>query len=215
MDVSRFLDLLALPQSHPESIHPCLLNACYLVACCLAGGSFAALEPVFVERTRHHLHQSLAYADRLTHFLWASIILGSYFARVRRLQESYAVISSAARFALACGLDGSEPGPLDVNSPGSPQSSSSYFSDGSDNNRFLLGPPKDHAEALERVRLAHSIYLTDRSLAMLSGYPSAFVFNEGWAETLAAQSIIMLETQNDDSFTKVNTFSGVSRGDSE
>ena len=40
---------------------------------------------------------------------------------------------------------------------------------------------------LERIRLAHSIYLTDRSLAMLSGFPSAFVFNEGWVHALAVR----------------------------
>jgi hypothetical protein len=181
MDVSRFLELLTLRPENPESIHPCLLNSIYLAACCLAGGRLAMFEPLFVERTRHYLQQSLAFADRLAHFLWASIIFGSYLARVHRLQESYAVISSASRFALACGLDGSDLDEFDSNNddPGR--------SDGTGTCRWLLPPPKDYTEALERIRIAHSIYLTDRSLAMLSGYPSAFVFNEEWVHSLAVR----------------------------
>lgn len=182
MDVSRFLELLALPPESPDSIHPSLLNSIYLAACCLAGGQLTKFEPLFVERTRHWLQQSLAFADRLTHFLWASIVLGSYLARVHRLQESYAIISSASRFALACGLDGSGLDELDYSSDGL-----AGGSDGTD--KWLLRPPKDYTEVLERIRLAHSIYLTDRSLAMLSGFPSAFVFNERWAQTLAVRFI--------------------------
>jgi len=178
MDVSRFLELLTLPPESPDSIHPCLLNSIYLAACCLAGGRLTTFESLFIERTRDCLQQSLAFADRLTHFLWASIIFGSYFARVHRLQESYAVISSASRFALACGLDGSESNELDSNSDDLR---------GSNQCRSLLPPPKDSTEVLERIRLAHSIYLTDRSLAMLSGFPSAFVFNEGWVHALTVR----------------------------
>lgn len=180
MDVPRFLQLLALPPDDPDSLHPALLNSTYLAACCLAGGRLATFEPYFVQQTRLHLQQSLAFADRLTHFLWASIILGSYLARVHRLRESYAVISSASRFALACGLDGSnDETAADNTDP--------------DTGQYLLPPPKDYTEAIERIRLAHSIYLTDRSLAMLSGYPSAFVFNENWAHNLAVRAMVRFQ----------------------
>lgn len=179
MDVPRFLQLLTLPPDDPDSLHPALLNSTYLAACCLAGGRLAAFEPYFVDQTRHHLQQSLAFADRLTHFLWASIILGSYLARVHRLRESYVVISSASRFALACGLDGSNDETAGETEP--------------DTGQWLLPPPKDYTEAIERIRLAHSIYLTDRSLAMLSGYPSAFVFNENWAHNLAARAMVRFQ----------------------
>lgn len=202
MDVPRFLKLLLLPPAEPSSIHPCLLNSIYLAACCLSGGHLTRFEPYFVERTRHHLQESLAYADRLTHFLWASIVLGSYFARVHRLEESYVVISSASRFALACGLNGSADetstsrqaptSPTAYDDSPSPSSSNGSSSSvpPSDSQQYLLPPPTDYTEALERIRLAHSMYLTDRSLAMLSGFPSAFRFDENWVQSLATRSVI-------------------------
>jgi hypothetical protein len=38
----------------------------------------------------------------------------------------------------------------------------------------LLPPPADEDEEKDRINLAHAIYMADRSLAMISGYPSVF-----------------------------------------
>ncbi|KAF8323982.1 hypothetical protein DL93DRAFT_59946 [Clavulina sp. PMI_390] len=173
MDVPYFLHHLSLPPTHPDSIHPCLLNACYLGAVTIAGGRFASLQPYFLKRTRHFLQQSLMLADRITHFLWASMVLGCYFGRVKRLQESYVVVSSAARLALACGLGRDADGGMESDcQPSQP----------------LLPPPRDEAEALDRIRLIHAILVTDRTLTGLGGFPATFECDDHW--TSASVSVL-------------------------
>ncbi|KAF8312619.1 hypothetical protein DL93DRAFT_1292897 [Clavulina sp. PMI_390] len=153
-DIEHFRHCVTLPSSDPDSIHPCLLNACYLGACVNKGESMLSLEPYFVRRTRHFLDQALMFADRITQFLWASVLLACYFGRRRRMEESFAVISAAARLALACGL-GQPPG-----------------EDALGEN--LLPPPKNEAEAVDRIRLARSIYIADQSITLVSTYPMTF-----------------------------------------
>ncbi|KAF8306483.1 hypothetical protein DL93DRAFT_215850 [Clavulina sp. PMI_390] len=160
-DIPQFLRCLSYPPSHPEAIHPCLLNACYLGACAGTGGVLAALQPLFIERTRHFLDQALMFADRITQFLWASVVLGSHLGRGRRLEEAFVVVSAAARFASACGL---------IRGIGAETDSERRTRE------YLLPPPKDPAEAIERLRLAHSIYLLDQMLAALTGYPTTFSY---------------------------------------
>ncbi|KAF8312240.1 hypothetical protein DL93DRAFT_1328120 [Clavulina sp. PMI_390] len=91
LDIPRFLECVSLPPSDPESIHPCLLNACYLGASMVGGKALTPLAPFFLKRTRYFLGQALMWADRVTHFLWASVILGCYFARLRRMEECFAM----------------------------------------------------------------------------------------------------------------------------
>ncbi|KAF8317643.1 hypothetical protein DL93DRAFT_513808 [Clavulina sp. PMI_390] len=158
MDTSYFLHSLSLPSSHPESIHPCLRYACYLAACIMTGGRLASLQPYMLARTRHFLNQSLMFADRLPHFLWASMILASYMiGRMRRLEEAFAIVSSAARLASACGL---------TRNPHT-----------SREDDYLLPPAKDDAEAEDRIRLARGIYLTDQILATVSRFYPTFPYN--------------------------------------
>ncbi|KAF8317645.1 hypothetical protein DL93DRAFT_515639 [Clavulina sp. PMI_390] len=157
-DVPHFLRSLSLPPSHPESIHPCLRYACYFAACSMTGGRLGLLQPYMLARARHFLDKSLMFADRLTHFLWASMILASdLVARKRRLEEGFAIISSAARLAYACGL---------ARNPATEA-----------NHDYLLPPPKDKAEAEERSRLTRSIYLTDQVLATVSGFRPTFAYD--------------------------------------
>ncbi|KAF8312244.1 hypothetical protein DL93DRAFT_2082363 [Clavulina sp. PMI_390] len=167
LDTSRFLECVSLPPSHPESIHPCLLNACYLGASLLYGEAFSFLQPLFLKRTRYFLNQALMWSDRLTHFLWASIILGCYFARLRRMGECFAVVSAATQLASACGLrptqrpDG---GTADEVLP----------------DEALLPPPKDAVEATDRIWLAYSIYVADQSLTTVTAFP-ATLRCESWS----------------------------------
>lgn len=103
------------------------------------------------------MENSLRDMDRLTHFMWASVVLGSYFTNVGRLTEAYAVIGACARFAFACGLDG-----MTVLNRASPADCP------------LLSPPASEAEAKDRILLSRAIYMADRSLSMLSGLPSVY-----------------------------------------
>lgn len=108
------------------------------------------------------MENSLQNLDRLTHFMWANVIIGSFYTNSGRLVEAYAVISSLARFALACGLDGM------TNLNQRPESGPNGY-------EFpLLLPPTSDVEAKDRKLLSHAIYLADRSLSMLSGLPSVY-----------------------------------------
>ncbi|KAF8304866.1 hypothetical protein DL93DRAFT_414445 [Clavulina sp. PMI_390] len=161
MNVSSFLQHLSLPPSHPESIHPCLLNACYLGACIVSKGSLNTHQHHFVRRTRHFLEQSLMFADRIPHFLCASMILGSHFIMSRRVEEAFAVISSAARLASACDFTREHNAVLD-------------------SGRIVLQPWRAEREVADCMELEYSIYIADQSLAIISGYPTTFAGDDLW-----------------------------------
>ncbi|KAF8301440.1 hypothetical protein DL93DRAFT_2233695 [Clavulina sp. PMI_390] len=165
MDVPYFLHHLSLPTSHPESIHPCLRNACYLAACSTTGGRFTSLQPYFVSRTRHFLEEALMFADRIPHFLWASMILACYLGRTRRLNEAFVVMSAAAPFASACGL-----------TRNSARDTESQFQPV----ECLLRPPRDEAETIDRMRLARSIYLTDQVQAAMCRFRGTLTCDDRW-----------------------------------
>lgn len=161
MDVSHFIELFL---NRADYFHPSLLNAIYMAACSIAGGHLADFVEYFRECTRVHIQESLTNADRMTHALWAAIILGVHATRNYRIAEAYAIVSSAATFAVACGLDFVTPrDDLDMSSTGT---GTNYASG-------LLPPPTSKAEVLERSRLAYAIFMCDRCLAV-RGYPSVF-----------------------------------------
>src|ERR1700733_3358535 len=162
MDTSFLLEALARSPNDPASIHPALLNAICLVACCLAGGRLFTFKDYFLKQTRFHLEQSLEQVDRLTHFLWANVIVGNFLTNCGRLEESYAVVSAAARFALACGLHVDGIMTTDINDWTTTTGAR------------LLPAPVGEVEVEDRRRLSHAIYMTDRTLAMLSGLPSVY-----------------------------------------
>lgn len=64
--------------------------------------------PYLLQRTRELPQQSLAYVDRLTHFLWASMAFVAWLGRSGYFKESAVTASSTTRFALGCGLVSSE-----------------------------------------------------------------------------------------------------------
>ncbi|KAF8310833.1 hypothetical protein DL93DRAFT_1562781 [Clavulina sp. PMI_390] len=173
----NFLRRLALPPSHSASIHPCLRNACHLAACSVIGGRWSYLEQYFAERTRHFLDEALMLADpeHLTQFLWASVILASYFTRVGRVEESFAVISPASHLGAACGLGSTH----------NPDVEDDYQPD-----EFLLPAPTTEDEAFERLLLSKSIFITDWSLNMLTGCPATFVCDDRWIPCLDKDEII-------------------------
>ncbi|KAF8317642.1 hypothetical protein DL93DRAFT_2076728 [Clavulina sp. PMI_390] len=171
MDVPSFLHSLSLPPSHPESIHPCLRYACYLGACVMTGGRLTSLQPYMLARTRHFLDQSLMFADRLSHFLWASIILVALLVgRMRRLEEGFAIVSSAARLASACGL------------------TRSLATDTQQD--YLLPSARDDAEADDRIRLARSIYITDQMLASVSTFCPSFPYKGRVYEVCLSEHVL-------------------------
>ncbi|KAF8309001.1 hypothetical protein DL93DRAFT_2086164 [Clavulina sp. PMI_390] len=160
INLPRFLHRASLPSSDPGSIHPCLLNVCHLCACTSDNG-LASFQPYFLQRTRYHLQQSLMFSDRITDFLWASIVLGCFYGRERRLAECAAIVGSTTRFAIACGLD-----------------LPSNYMKGMHNSyvpQQLLPPPKDEIDADDRLLLAHSIYVWSHALPFICGfYPALF-----------------------------------------
>ncbi|KAF8309030.1 hypothetical protein DL93DRAFT_1796699 [Clavulina sp. PMI_390] len=166
-DIPHFVRCLSLPPSHQDSIHPCLLNACYLGACASNGGGLASFKPYFLERTRRFLQDSLMFADRPTHFLWASIILGVFFGRERRLVECLAMAGATAHFAIACGL--------------SLPNGSFGASDDSKSNEYLLPFATSKLDADDRVRLAHSLYIGGQTFPLLCGYPPMFRYDDKWS----------------------------------
>lgn len=104
---------------------------------------------------------SLEDVDRLTDFLWASVVLASYYAIDGRMVEGYTTISAAAAFALACGLD------IVTYRRTSPAMLKQQ--------RAVLLPevePDDLDEINNRARLSRGIYITSRTLAMVGGWPS-------------------------------------------
>ncbi|KAF8306833.1 hypothetical protein DL93DRAFT_164948 [Clavulina sp. PMI_390] len=169
--IPDFIRHLSLPTSHPNSLHPCLRHACHLAACSIIGGRWSDLEPYFAERTRYFLEEALMLAspEHITQFLWASVILASYFTRGRRIKESYAIISPAGHLAMACGLLSCHDSDIEPD----------YRQD-----QFLLPMPATEAEALERLWLAHSVFITDWSLNILTGCPGTFVCDERWIPSL-------------------------------
>lgn len=141
----------------PRSLHPAFLNAIYLSTCWIVGGELDPLKDYFLAQTRLHMGRALETVDRLTHFLWASLILGTFLALEGRTNEAYVTVSTCVEFALACGLDV-------VHYRNTPPPAQEP----------LLPPPFDEDDAIDRARLSRAIYILDRTLAMVSGTPSAF-----------------------------------------
>ncbi|KAF8311356.1 hypothetical protein DL93DRAFT_1478092 [Clavulina sp. PMI_390] len=184
IDIPDFISRVSLPPTHPDSIHPCLLNACYLAACAGNGDGLTSFKSYFLRRTRRFLQQSLMFVDRTTHFLRAKLILGTFFAQERRVVECLTVIGTTACFAAACGLN------LPYDSMKGWENS---YPDG-----YLLPPPKDKAEADDRIRLAHSIYTGCQFLYLVCGYGHAITQDDG-------SSLLMNATRLEDQDPKVRS----------
>lgn len=159
--------------SHAQPIHPCLLNAIYLAGSCFTGSSLATrLAPYFLSQTQKCLYASLQDADRLTHFLWASVILSTCQICIGRLNEAFGGVSSAAGIATACGLDlvwstSSEYSPAgDAVSP--------ERRDRDLESSCLLSRAIHQDEIEDRKSLACAVFMVDRTLSLTWGFPTSF-----------------------------------------
>lgn len=86
---------MSLPTTDAGGLHPCLINAICLGGCVFAGAGFSAYAELFCDRTREALDASLSAADRIEHFMWASIILGWYWIRAAgHLLPAHAIATS-------------------------------------------------------------------------------------------------------------------------
>jgi hypothetical protein len=110
-------------------------------------------EAVFLPRVRKLMQQCLAFADRLMHFMWASILLGLFYTRAGRTLEAYSIISATVRFAIGCGVD----------SEGEQEHVSA-----------ILPPVMDKMDSRERAIIWGAIYLLDRTLCSIANLPSSF-----------------------------------------
>lgn len=155
MDPRIFLVALALPPDNPNRIHPALENAIHYAARLIMGSGFTTHKDYYLAQTRHYMSRSLAEVDRLTHFLWANVILASSLIFEGRVNEAYVTVSSCVKFAIACGLH-----VVHYRKKLHPISSP------------LLPPPADSAERTDRAQLSYAIYILDRTLSMATGFPS-------------------------------------------
>lgn len=110
-----------------------------------------AYESIFLSRTRTHLEQSLGLADRLPHFMWASVILACHYGHTGRVLESYNTMSATVRFAIGCGL----------------------HQHGIDGSESIELAPEDNIECEDPSSLWYAIYLTDAAITSGTGLPTA------------------------------------------
>ncbi|KAF8319857.1 uncharacterized protein EI90DRAFT_3081670 [Cantharellus anzutake] len=146
--IPRFLHKIRLQPSDAQAVHPALLNAVFLAACNVGGGFMATYETLFLNRTRHFLQQSLAMADRLVDFMWANVLLVSYYIRVGRVVEAHNALASTVRFAVGAGLH-----------------------DASEGQTGLAMPPADSTDRMERTHLWYALMLCEAAIGVGAGLP--------------------------------------------
>ncbi|KAG8801136.1 hypothetical protein FRC16_001195, partial [Serendipita sp. 398] len=103
----HFLQSLNLPSTHARRPHPSLLNALFLHACALSPPDHY-LHPHqhrFLRSAVQAIAYSLEFADRLIDTLRAQCLVALWYIRAGRTLEAYNMISTAARFAVACELN--------------------------------------------------------------------------------------------------------------
>ncbi|KDQ07188.1 hypothetical protein BOTBODRAFT_39020 [Botryobasidium botryosum FD-172 SS1] len=155
---SRILAGRRLPPSHPDSIHPALLDAMCLLGCMYSRRVvFHNYEKLFLERLNRNLANSLYHMDRIYDFTMASTLKGCYYYMKGRVREGHYIISSTARFALACRLHQIDSCSLEA-SKASP----------------LLGPPRDLVDLGDRIYLFWGLFCMDRIGSLIANLPSAF-----------------------------------------
>ncbi len=118
----------------------------------------SGFEPLFLSHTRSHLEQSLAYVDRLVHYMWASVILVSYYMRVGRVMEAHNTISAIVCLAVGAGIHGSIRTDEQREQPAE---------------GLLALSPADAVENLERVNLWYALVLCETSIGLSTGLPSS------------------------------------------
>ncbi|KAG8828987.1 hypothetical protein FRC17_007243, partial [Serendipita sp. 399] len=102
-----FLQAMNLPTTHPMHPHPALLDALFLHACALSPPDhyLHSHQHQFLRSAIQGIESSLEFADRLIDTLRAQCLVALWYIRAGRTLEAYRVISTAARFAVACELN--------------------------------------------------------------------------------------------------------------
>ncbi|KDQ07181.1 hypothetical protein BOTBODRAFT_615635 [Botryobasidium botryosum FD-172 SS1] len=156
-NTTKFLDARRLPPSHPNSVHPALLDAMCLLGCMYSPPAFQKFEPLFLHRLRYHLATSLANVDRLFDFLMASALTGCFYYMKARIIEAHHCMSTAIRFAMACGLHRIDTYDL----------CSSHLSP-------ILAPPESLIDLGDRIYMFWGLFCLDRAGSLITGFPAAF-----------------------------------------
>ncbi|KAF8319856.1 uncharacterized protein EI90DRAFT_2218165 [Cantharellus anzutake] len=116
-----------------------------------------AHEQLFLNRTRQSCEQSLAFADRLVHFMWANVILAQYYLRAGRVVEAHNTIASTVRFAVGAGLH--TDAEMEDTETGDMTS--------------LALPPADPIDIEERVNLWFSLTMCEAGISLGTSLPSS------------------------------------------
>ncbi|KDQ07250.1 hypothetical protein BOTBODRAFT_613327 [Botryobasidium botryosum FD-172 SS1] len=151
-NVARLLYSLDLPPSHPDALHPVLVNAILLNGCLYAEDGFRQYEPLFANRIRRHLQQSLAYVEGLFDSVRALALFGCYLYSKNRVVEGHYYISSAMSLAITCGLNTIKSLDLDTQPM---------------NN--MLKPAKDLVELGDRINTFWMLFSMDRIGTLFDG----------------------------------------------
>jgi hypothetical protein len=100
--IPRLERRMLLPSTDPEALHPSLISAICLGACIGTGADFSVYERLFRDRTREYLDAALSAADRMEHFMWASVILGWYWIRGGEHLPAHAIATSKREATHRC-----------------------------------------------------------------------------------------------------------------
>ncbi|KDQ21033.1 hypothetical protein BOTBODRAFT_62073, partial [Botryobasidium botryosum FD-172 SS1] len=133
-----------------------LRNIIFLIGCNFLGGPWAALEPVFLKRTRQGMENSLAKLDRLIDFIEASMLLSGYQFLKGRFVDAFNTNSAAMLFAAACGLNALTP---------------PFW--GGDATQPILPPPKTEDDLKHRVNIWWTLFRMNRAGCSATLLPAA------------------------------------------
>lgn len=131
------------------------------------------LESHFLKRALAGISEALQENDRVINVLQASCLLALYFFGRGRILEGYYHSSIAARLAVSLGLHQIKSDSWFqlqlANLAGTSQQDSGSFTKSS----VQLAPPKDAAEAEERIAAFWQVFTVDRAWSVATGLPSA------------------------------------------
>lgn len=78
MDAQRWMQVITLPTSHSEAMHPALLNAICVIGCSLNPSTPKSWERHFYTNAREQMHASLSHYDRIEDWIYTTVILIGY-----------------------------------------------------------------------------------------------------------------------------------------
>ncbi|KDQ21868.1 hypothetical protein BOTBODRAFT_26275 [Botryobasidium botryosum FD-172 SS1] len=142
------------PETGP---HFALRNVIFLMGCAYDPGPLNVLEPVFLRRARYYLDESLARADRLSDYVEAYTLLGTYYLFKGRYVQGVGNGAATIMIAVACGLHGLSPPSWCTSRTPS-----------------LLPPPCSRTEIQRRIRIWWMIFTMNRIANAAAEIPGDF-----------------------------------------